>query len=620
MTRRTKVGERMSSGTMGRLSIGVTGLQTNQYALNATAHNLTNTQTDGYSRQQVMLTDRTYNTVSYRAQGTNQTGLGVVTAKVKQVRDTFADLAYRSEVGRMDYYKAQYEAVSEIETYFGELQGQGYNETLNKFWLSLQELQKEPNSIVTRSSMIATAQTLLERTQDIRSSIVTYQRNMNDTIIAQVKRINDLADTIYELNENIISAEGSNIQYANDYRDARNAAIDELSGLAKTEIIENADHSVEVYIEGQLLVTKGKVYSLDTAKITDCDTYTNGKYEFVEDATDFVVPVWKGDGTPLFNIERLPSTESNTDIGTLKGLIMSRGYFVSNYTDVPKKPTKPKAEDYTDDTLYQADMAKYQTDLADYVDKLDYFNKFVEPYTVTNLMAQFDVLVNAIATGINDVLCPNKEVQIVEGGVTKTIKILDEEAAGIGMGNGNEYAGTELFVRRNQARYTDKTVTFADGTIHNVKVYNEEDENDFYSLYSSGNIEVNSELRQNPSLLPLSRESGAEAQEVVDEMLELWNVKFATVSPNSLVECNYMDYYAGMIDDLSDRGYTYDSMAKTQEQSVNDIEGLRQQVVGVSSDEELSNMVKFQHAYNASSRYINVVSEMIEHLITTLGR
>ena len=234
------------SGTMGRLSIGVTGLQTNQYALNTTAHNLTNTQTDGYSRQQVMLTDRTYNTISYRANGANQTGLGVVTAKVKQVRDTFADLAYRSENGRLDYYKAQYEAVSEIETYFGELQGEGYNETINKFWLSLEELQKEPNSIVTRSAMVATAQNLLERTQDIRSSIINYQRNLNETIKEQVKRINDLAVAINELNERIISAEGSNIQYANDYRDARNAAIDELSGLVKTEITDNTEKIIQV--------------------------------------------------------------------------------------------------------------------------------------------------------------------------------------------------------------------------------------------------------------------------------------------------------------------------------------------------------------------------------------
>ena len=125
---------------------------------------------------------------------------------------------------------------------------------------------------------------------------------------------------------------------------------------------------MEVYIEGQLLVTKGKTYTLDTKKITDCDAFLTGAYDkIVEDATDFVVPIWGTDGTPLFNIERIPSTEANTDIGTLKGIIMSRGYFVSNYTDVPVRPTKPIAENFATDAEFQAAMAQYTTDLSQYV-------------------------------------------------------------------------------------------------------------------------------------------------------------------------------------------------------------------------------------------------------------
>ena len=64
------------AGTMGRLAIGVTGLQTSQYALNTTAHNLTNTQTEGYTRQQVLLTDMAYNRVSTASYYTNTVGLG----------------------------------------------------------------------------------------------------------------------------------------------------------------------------------------------------------------------------------------------------------------------------------------------------------------------------------------------------------------------------------------------------------------------------------------------------------------------------------------------------------------------------------------------------------------
>lgn len=603
------------SGTMGRLSIGVTGLQTSQYALNTTAHNLMNTQTSGYTRQQVMLTDRSYVKLSTGEIYTNKSGLGVVTAEVKQVRDKYADAAYRTENGRMDYYKAQYETVEEVEAYFGELEGKDFNSTMDSLWYSLQELQKETSSIVTRSSFISTSLTFLDRVQSIRKSLVQYQSNINKNIKNQISTINELSETILELNKQILSAEASGIENANDYRDARNAALDELSGIVDTEVIDNLDGTVEVYIEGRCLVTRGKAYKLETVKVRDFEQYKNN-YDFTENSNDFLMPVWANDGEALFSINRIPNAGTNSDVGSLKGLMMSRGYFVGNYTDVPVTPVKPLAEDYETDADYQAAMTQYEADMNVYVDELDYYNTYVEPYTVTNLMAQLDVLVHGMVTQINDVLCPNKEITLKDGSV---IKVLDEENAGMGMGDGNEYAGTELFVRNGVSRYTEKTVTLIDGSTQTVKVYNEENADDYYSLYTTGNIQINPELLQNPSLLPMSRESGAEAQEVADELLALWNEKFSTVSPNSLISCNYKDYYAGMLDDLSDRGYTYNEMALSQEQSVADIDNLRQGVAGVSSDEELSNMIKFQHAYNASSRYINVVSEMIEHLIMSLG-
>ena len=604
------------SGTMGRLSIGVTGLQTSQYALNATAHNLMNTQTQGYSRQQVMLTDRSYRGLgTTNVFGENKAGLGVVTAEIKQARDNFADEAYRTESGRMNYYKAQYETAAEIETYFGELEGQDFNTSMNELWLSLQELQKESNSIVTRSSFISTAQTFLDRVQEIRTGFINYQRNLNVEIKNQVKRINEIADEVLELNDEILACEASGVENANDYRDARNLLLDELSGIVKTEIVNNVDGTVELYIEGRCLVTRGKTYELDVIKVCDSEQYL-AQYDFAMDATDFMMPVWKDDEMALYNINKIPTTESNSDLGSLKGLMMSRGYFVSNYTDVPSKPDKPVADDFENNADYELAMVQYEQDMEVYVDKLDYFNKYVEPYTITNFMAQFDVLVHAVVTGFNDLLCPNKEVTLADG---TTLTVLDEEKAGMGMGTGNEYPGTELFVRKSNPRYTEQRVTLEDGSIETVKVYNEENEDDFYSLYTGGNIEINEKLLQNPSLLPLTLVTGDEAQQTVDAMLNLWNTKFATVSPNSLVECNFMDYYAGMMEDLADRGYTYNNMAMTQQQSVTDIENLRQTVVGVSSDEELSNLIKFQHAYNASSRYITTVSEMIEHLITTLG-
>jgi len=603
------------AGTMGRLTVGVSGLQTSQYSINTTAHNLMNTQTNGYSRQQVVLTDLMYNKVA-RDNGRNyKAGIGVVTAELKQARDNFADVSYREEYGRLNYYKAQYETVEEVENYFSETEGEDFNTTLDSFWKALQELQKETNSIVTRSSFISTAQSFLDRVQGIRRGLVNYQRNLNGEIQKHVDKINKLSKTILELNGDILMAEASGIENANDYRDARNMAIDELSGIVSTEIVPNKDGTVEVYIEGRILVTGGKAYQLASMKIIDNEKYEQ-QFDFTGDAADFEMPVWADDEAPLFDIKKLPSTETDTDVGALKGLLMSRGYFISNYTDMPTKPVKPLASDFANDADYQAALTDYETASNQYAQEVEYYNTYVEPYTITNLSAQFDTLVHAIMSGMNDVLCPNKEVTLADG---STIKILDEKAAGIGMGNGNEYAGTELFVRGSMPRYTTQTITLADGTTMQAQVYNEENPDDYYSLYSIGTVTVNEELAQNPSLLPLSRVSGEEAQTVADKLIDLWNSKFAPVSPNSSVDCNFKDFYAGMIDDLGDRGFMYNGMVETQQQAVVDIDIYRQEVAGVSSDEELSNLIRFQHAYNAASRYINTVSEMIEHLIERLG-
>ena len=74
-----------------------------------------------------------------------------------------------------------------------------------------------------------------------------------------------------------------------------------------------------------------------------------------------------------------------------------------------------------------------------------------------------------------------------------------------------------------------------------------------------------------------------------------------------------------MIGDLATTGNVYNSIATSLSATVLSVDNQRQEVIGVSSDEELTYMIKFQNAYNASSRFINVIDEMIEHLITQLG-
>lgn len=604
------------SGTMGNFYVGVSGMQSGQYAMNTTAHNITNAGTKGYSRQQVLLTDLSYTNLGNTHIGKNQAGLGTRIADVRLVRDRFVDKSYRNELGREQFYQSKYQVVAEVQNFFGELESSSFRSYMQNLWTAAEELQKEPNSIVTRSSYIANAVTFVEQANEIYEELTTYQKNLNKEIEDKVDRINELAEIIYEMNNKIVNVEASKVESANDFRDQRDAALDELSGLISISYKENNSGQVDVYAEKRSLVSMDRVYKITTKDASK--------------TCDYKVPVWENDQENVFNLHTVPNSETMTDVGSLKGIIMSRGDWVAKYTDIPvapKAPVKPVRAEYKSDAEYNQALGKYQTDYqtyqADYqkfIKDKENYNTNLEPYTVNNIIAQFDRLVHGIVTKVNDILCPNKDLTIIDAdGKEKTIRVLDEEKAGYGMGDKNKIQGTELFNRRTVERYTEQTVQLKDGTTTTVKVYNEENPEEYYSLYTLGNLKVNEELVRNPSLLPLTNLQNEEMQNVADQLIKVWEEDFASIGPNSLVVNNYMGYYKEFVADFANKGFTYEGIAETQAQAVQELDGQRQMVVGVSTDEELSNLIRYQQGYNASSRYFSVVSEMVEHLISKLG-
>ena len=620
------------AGTMGNFWVGVSGMQSGQYAMNTTAHNLTNAGTAGYSRQQVLLSDVAYNKIGTSTYSPKQTGLGTKIADVRLVRDRFVDVQYRKELGREQYYQTKYDVVAEVQNYFGELESSTFRGSMMNLWEAAQELQKVPESIVTRSSYIAQGVTFIQQANEIYKQLTTFQKNVDTQITDQVDRINELAQQIYELNQQIQAVEAAGIESANDYRDQRDSALDELSGLISITYHENANGQVDVTAEGRTLVSMDRVYKMGTREVSE--------------TCEYLIPIWEDDGDNVFNMHydpqkdprvnpnarkvRVPCPELETDTGSLKGLIMSRGDSIPTYADIPiapEAPERPSRADYaTDDeynaamTQYTQDYEQYRKDYEVYVKEKEFYNTYLEPYTVGNIIAQFDQLVHGIVTRLNDILCPNKEITVIDAdGNTKTIKVLDEDKAGLGMGEGNDIQGTELFVRRSVERYTEQTVTLEDGTTMTVQVYNEEDTNDYLSMYTLGNIEVNDKLIKNPSLLPLTNKEQESVQDVADRLIKAWEEDFATLGPNSLVVNDFFGYYKEFIADFANKGKTYSGIAESQAQAVQEVDNQRQSVVGVSTDEELSNLIKFQQGYNASSRYFSVVSEMVEHLIEKLG-
>lgn len=590
-------------GLMGSLYTGVSGLQVSQRGLNTTAHNLSNLETQGYVRQQTLQTDSFYTNIGTTHVSYLQVGHGATAAAITQVRDQFLDLSYRQEIGRQYFYEAQYECVTEMEEILGETEGVAFQDSMEELWVAMQELCKEPDNIVTRSSFIQTAVSFVERAETVYDQIKSYQLSLNTNIQNTVDRINEIGDEIKALNAKIQKYEASGMENANDYRDARNLLLDELAELADITYKEHSSGVVTVMLENQMFVSEDLVYHMDT--------------RLLENDTGMIEPYWPCFGdVSVFNFNPLPSSEADTDIGSLKGLLMVRGNIVGKHTNIPVEPDKA---DYTDESgyFYQDD---YEEAYRAYEKEVETYNLEIEASAIVSVQSQFDKLINGIVTTINDLLCPNKEVVTAEG---ETILIFDEENAPIGM-DADGTPGEALFNRKSMDRYEKVTVTIeVDGIFQEVEVwkYNEEDASNNYSLFTLGEIEVNKNILKDPSLIPLSSNTGTGdyAVEICEEMLSKWQEPFATLTPNEYKEHNFNEYYTEMIGALGTKGEKFKNVYQSQETLVNSVENQRLSVTAVSSDEELTNMIRYQQAYNASARYINVVSQMLEHLLNALG-
>ena len=134
------------------------------------------------------------------------------------------------------------------------------------------------------------------------------------------------------------------------------------------------------------------------------------------------------------------------------------------------------------------------------------------------------------------------------------------------------------------------------------------------------NILINTELRQNPSLLTFRLDEHSEDNETMEALKKAFEEAIYTLNPNVTTPVCFKDYYKNLVAQLANNGAVFRAVQENQTVATDALKYAREQIVGVSSDEELTNMIMYQNAYNASSRSINVISEMLDHLLSTLGR
>ncbi len=546
---------------MGSFWVGVSGLQTSNNALNTTAHNMSNLDTTGYTRQQVSQGTRSYTTTYKGRPNWQQVGRGVNYTLTRQERDIFLDKNYRRESGRSAFYDVSAGALEEIEYILGEAQGGGsienneFSRSLTNLWESIQELSKDPTSAVNQNLFVTRSYEFLTKASAVYNSLGQYQDNLNKSIISDVNKINSYAEQIEDLNERIVAIEAG-AEHANDLRDRRNYLLDELATLANISFSEDVTGYVNVRLEDVDLVKGGLVNKVEL---------------YTDPATGFYTPYWSmlanytydKDGNKVvteksiaaaqvFDLTRTVSSDLNTDIGSLKSMLLARGDHRATYQDIKNINTDGEYEE-------------------------GWYDKHISQSVIMNVEAEFDQLINAVVTKINDVIKWDAETADPNN---ETGYLRDE--------NGEPY---QLFVRIN--------------------------END---PWTTSNLNINQKLRQNPSLLKFRKDEHSEDIPAMERLKEAFEETIYTLNPNVQTPLSFTDYYKNLIGQVANSGSVMRGVQVTQTVATDSILNAREQVVGVSSDEELTNMIRYQNAYNASSRYINVISEMLDHILSVLGR
>lgn len=542
---------------MGSLYVGASGLQTSQNALNSTAHNLSNIDTTGYTRQQVLQSTQRYNVLSYNKESVSnqEIGLGVSFAKIRQVRDVFLDQTFRKESGRSMFYEVSVTAMEETEGILGELHGEAFQDALKDFWTSIQELSKDPGSSITQGVFVHNASAFLERAVSVYEQLEAYQDNLNTQVMQMTGKINDYGNQIVTLNEQIRFIEAGGTETPNDLRDRRNQLLDELAKMADISYKEELDGTVSVQIEGVDFVKRDCCYNIDLKIDGTTGFYTpfwpqNASYQVLADGTR----EYNIDGAEVFNLKREISSDLDTDIGGLKATLLARGDHRADYRDM--------------------DPANYDNTVSQSI--------------VMNIQGEFDQLIHNVVTKVNQIL---------------------EDAGYMYNSDGTPM---QLFEKITTPGYDEQP---GGGWVKRPEDWSQPD-----SLYTVKNLRINVELLQSPSKLGFIKKDKSVDYDTAEALKAAFTEESYELNPNVKKKTTFVDYYTDLVAQVANSGAVYRSISANQEATVNNAFSAREQVVGVSSDEELSNMIKFQNAYNASSRYINVISEMLEHILSTLGR
>ncbi|MFO7985609.1 MAG: flagellar hook-associated protein FlgK [Desulfatiglandaceae bacterium] len=285
----------------GTLHIGRQALAAQQEALNVTAHNIANVNTEGYSRQRVVT-----ETTAPITTGAGQVGTGVTVSGVERVYDRHLAQQISDENETFGRWEAEKNGLDRAEVVLNEASGYGLNQAMSDFWDAWQDLVNNPSGAAEREMVAWSGENLALNFERIHNDLSQIQNDMNSYVSQTVDGINFKAEQIAAINEKIVKIETSEGS-ANDLRDKRDVWVNELAKMIDITYHEEGNGSYTIKLGDDRSLVEG---ATSNALATD----TNG--------SGFEDVVWEDDNADV------PISD-----GKLKGYMEVRDAAIPGYKD-----------------------------------------------------------------------------------------------------------------------------------------------------------------------------------------------------------------------------------------------------------------------------------------------
>ena len=559
----------MTTNIFSTLSSAKLGLLAQQLAIEVTGQNVANIETEGYSRQDVSFEANTpRGHIKYG--GLHQLGTGVRIASIERAHDQFLFTQIMDEGDLTGSTEVKKEIFEQLEVLFNEGSGRSLNDALSLFFSSVHDLATNARGLPERVDLISKAEHLASTFNQTGNQLFTIQRNIDATIETEVAKINTLTTQIGKLNESIHANEPTSQYKANDLRDNRDRLVKELSKKIDIQLVQESDNQISLTLkDGTALVLKDQVFDLSTSINANNESF-NDVYIDIGSTTKNITSTIKGGELRGYLDMRDTEVESILD----KMNILS-GSFIQEFNSIHREG-------------FGIDGSS----------GLDFFT----PLDVT-------VDHDADNTGTAVVSMTNAS--------PTTVSVDEFEIAFTGS---NEFTLNNLTTNASSG-----TFTFTTGSTFNIK--------DGFAVAISGTAASGDKVtfsvsEDAASLMSVSSAITADGQKIAAGtttngdggnallMADLQNgLVFNSVTWSSESgSFTFDEYYNAVVSTIGIESFSAQAILRQQEGVMLQLNSRRESISGVSIDEEMIKMIKFQQAYNASARMISMVDEMLDTL------